>query len=205
MISRLLAADSPVHPVCAAAAAAFGFVFVHPFLDGNGRIHRFLVHNVLAKRNFTPRGVLFPVYAAMLRDMTAYDRVLENFSDSIHPFIHYTMDAEQQMTVLNETAKLYRYFDATINAEYLFDCIEDTIGHDLKTELDFLQFFDAAVNAVMEIVDMPNQRAALLVRLIHQNKGRLSNAKRQLFSEISDDEISRIEAAVNTAGESNTN
>jgi hypothetical protein len=33
--------DSKVDPVCAAAAASFGFVFIHPFEDGNGRIHRF--------------------------------------------------------------------------------------------------------------------------------------------------------------------
>ena len=116
-------------------------------------------------------------------------------------FIQHTMDAEQRMTVLNETMDLYRYFDATSDAEYLFECIEDTIGRDLKTELDFLRFFDAAVKSVMEIVDMPNQRAALLVRVIHQNKGRLSNAKRQLFAELTGDEIGRIESAITAASE----
>ena len=29
-----------------AAAAAFGFVYLHPFMDGNGRLHRFLIHHV---------------------------------------------------------------------------------------------------------------------------------------------------------------
>ncbi|MBZ5534114.1 MAG: Fic family protein [Acidobacteriia bacterium] len=199
MMARLLDTGSPVHPVCAAAAGAFGFVFVHPFQDGNGRIHRFLVHHVLAKMNFTPRGVLFPVSAVMLRDMAAYGRVLENFSGAIHPWIQYTMDADHRMTVSSETADLYRYFDATIETEYLFACIEDTIDRDLKTELEFLKFFDAAVQLVMEIVDMPNQRASLIVRLIHQNKGRLAQGKRQLFAELTDDEIDQIESAVQRA------
>ncbi len=199
MMGRLLDPQSTVHPVCAAAAAAFGFVFVHPFIDGNGRIHRFLVHNVLAKKNFTPKGVLFPVSAAMLRDMAAYDRVLEAFSASIHPLVQYAMDAERQATVLNDTADLYRYFDATTQTEYLFDCIDDTISRDLKTELEFLKFFDTAVRSVMEIVDMPNQRAALLVRLIHQNKGKLSKGKRQIFTELTDEEIGGIESAIRTA------
>jgi Fic family protein len=201
MMARLLNMDTenPVHPVCAAAAGAFGFVFVHPFLDGNGRIHRFLVHHVLTKRNFTPLGVLFPVSAVMLRDMAAYGRVLESFSGAIHPFLQYTMDAEQRMTVSGETADLYRYFDVTVEAEYLFDCIEDTIDRDLKTELDFLKFFDAAVQSVMEIVDMPNQRASLIVRLIHQNKGKLAKGKRQLFAELTDNEIEQIESAVQRA------
>ena len=48
----------------------------------------------------------------------------------------------------------------------------------------------------MEVVDMPDRRASLLVRLILQNKGRLSQAKRATFSELNDDELSAIEAAV---------
>jgi hypothetical protein len=36
----------------------------------------------------------------------------------------------------------------------------------------------------------------MLVRLIHQNKGRLSNTKRKLFQELSDAEVERIESAI---------
>ncbi len=200
MVARLLDAGSSVHPVCA-AAAAFGFVFVHPFIDGNGRIHRFLIHNILSKTQFTPQGVIFPISAAMLRDMAAYDQVLEAFSRAIAPFIQYHMDAEQRISVLNETADLYRFFDATRQTEYLFDCIEDTIGRDLKHELDFLKFFDAAMKSVMGIVDMPNHRASLLIKLIHQNKGRLSQSKRGSFAELTDEEISKIESAINAAAQ----
>jgi hypothetical protein len=201
MTGRMLQPDSGVHPVCAATAAAFGFVFVHPFVDGNGRIHRFLVHNVLSETGFTPSGMVFPVSAAMLRDMVAYDRSLEAFSQAIAPFVPYSLDADQKMTVANETADLYRFFDATHQAEYLFHCIEETIDHDLNQELNFLKFFDAAMKAAMGIVDMPNQRASLLVRLIHQNKGKLSPAKRDSFSELSDEEIRKIESAVVSAAE----
>jgi hypothetical protein len=160
------------------------------------------VHNVLSKSNFTPKGVLFPISAAMLRDMAAYDRVLAAFSDAIQPFIDYKMDAEQRMTVSNDTADLYRYLDATVQTEYLFDCIEDTITRDLKAEIGFLKFFDRAIRSVMEVVDMPNQRASLLVRLIHQNNGTLSKGKRHQFAELNDDEIRQIESAIQTANES---
>jgi len=201
MMIKLLDPESTVHPVCSAAAAAFGFVFVHPFLDGNGRIHRFLVHNVLARRGFTPQGVLFPVSAAMLRDTGAYDRALESFSSPIQPFVQYAMNADEQMVVSNETADLYRYFDATTQTEYLFDCIEDAIRRDLRAELDFLKFRDAAVKAVMEIVDMPNQRAALLVRMIHQNNGKLLEEKRQQFAELTDEEIGKIVSAIQSVND----
>src|SRR5260370_27193096 len=111
------------------------------------------------------------------------------------------MNTQQEITVLNETGELYRFFDATAQTEYLFDCIEETISRDLKQQLDFLKFFDAAMKSVMGIVDMPNQRAGLLIRLIHQNKGKLSQGKRDSFSELSDEEIHKIEAAIKAASE----
>jgi len=199
MLSNLIDSKGQVDPVCVAGAAAFGFVFIHPFDDGNGRIHRFLVHHVLAKLKFSPQGLVFPVSASMLRNMTTYDKALEAFSDRIAPFVHYTMDDDLAMTVANETADLYRYFDATPQTEYLFECIEDAIARDLKMELDFLTSYDAAMRAIQEVVDMPSQRAALLFRLIGQNHGRLSNRKRDQFPELADEEIERIEAGIQAA------
>jgi hypothetical protein len=35
--------EEDLDPVIAAAALAFGFVYIHPFEDGNGRIHRYLM------------------------------------------------------------------------------------------------------------------------------------------------------------------
>jgi Fic family protein len=67
---------SKVDPVCAAAAASFGFVFIHPFEDGNGRIHRFLIHQALASSGFTPHQMLFPVSAVMMRNRSRYDEIL---------------------------------------------------------------------------------------------------------------------------------
>jgi Fic family protein len=188
--------ESPLDAICAAAAASFGFVFIHPFGDGNGRIHRFLIHHVLARRGFTPQGLLFPVSAVMLRDRRSYDRLLAAYSASIAPFIQYTLDAEGRMAVHNATAHLYRYWDATSFAEYLYGCVEQAIHHDLEEEIGFLNVFDRSVRRTMEIVDMPDRRASLLVRLILQNKGKLAQDKRGHFSEIHDEELASIETAI---------
>ena len=51
--------------VLQAAATAFGFVHAHPFQNGNGRLHRCLIHHVLAERRFTPAGMVFPVSSVM--------------------------------------------------------------------------------------------------------------------------------------------
>ncbi len=85
------------------------------------------------------------------------------------------------MTVSNDTVRLYRYFDLTAQAEYLYRCIEEAIHRDLREEIGFLAVFDAAMRAVFNIVDMPNRRASLLIKLILQNKGRLSNGKAGYF------------------------
>src|SRR6185436_11099173 len=59
-------------PVVAAAVLAFGFVYIHPFEDGNGRIHRYLMHHVLAQRGYNPAGVVFPVSASILERIDDY-------------------------------------------------------------------------------------------------------------------------------------
>lgn len=194
--------NSTIDPVSAAAAMAFGFVFVHPFEDGNGRIHRFLIHHELARSGFAPENLIFPVSAVMLRERADYDRVLENYSKSILPFIRYGLDDQGVMTVENATADLYRYWDATPFAEYLYDCIEETVRSDLREELHFLTIFDQALSAVANIVDMPDRRASLLVRLILQNRGELSKGKREkLFAELTDEEIASIEVAIRAVTE----
>jgi len=199
MVARL--EKDRVDAVCTAALTGFGFVFVHPFEDGNGRIHRFLIHHSLAKLGYTPQGIVFPVSAVMLRNLAKYDKALTAFSGRIRPFVEYRMDEPQRMTVLNETKNLYQYFDATPQAEYLYECVAETIEKDLREEIGFIQRYDHALDETKEIVDMPDKRASLLVRLIMQNKGRLAKNKRDLFSEVTDEELAKIEKAMGEVAE----
>ena len=195
LAERLL--ESETDPVIAAAAAAFAFVFIHPFEDGNGRIHRFLIHHVLARRQFSPPGIIFPVSAAIMRDRAAYDRTLTAFARPLMEFVEYKVNREDEsVRVLNETAHLYRFFDATAQAEFLYDCVAETIHHDLKEELDFVTLYDRALRATQEIVDMPDRKASLFVRICLQNDGRLSRSKRPDFTELTDEEVTALEVAV---------
>lgn len=192
---RRLAAGG-VHPVVAAAVAGFGFVFLHPFEDGNGRLHRFLIHHQLAAAGFTPEGVVFPVSAVMLRDMRSYDAVLESYSRELMRHVEYRLDREGSLHVPNDTARFYRYPDLTRVAEQLFAFIRDTIDREFTVELEYLTVFDAARRRLAEIVDMPDQRLDLFIRLCLQGNGRLSAAKRGRFGELTDAEIARMEAVV---------
>ena len=191
---RVARGDVPA--VVAAAATAFAFVFVHPFEDGNGRIHRFLIHHVLARTGYVPPDVVFPVSAAILRDRAGYDRVLESFSRPRLALAEWRWAPEGSLVVGNETANLYRYFDATPFAEYLHERVAEAVERDVKDEIDFIVAFNRAFDAVREVVDMPDRRASLLVRLCMQNQGRLPRRKRRLFPELADEDVAAMEDAV---------
>ena len=190
---------SEIDPVVAAAVSAFAFVFIHPFEDGNGRLHRFIMHHVLAKSGFSPEGLIFPVSAAIVRDQRSYDEVLESFSRPLFRYIDWHLSQDAILQVNNDTSDLYRFFDATPFAEYLYDRIVDTVRKDLRDELNFISIFDHAFEAVRSVVDMPDRRASLLIRLCMQNGGKLSLKKREIFDELSDMEISSMEVAIQRA------
>ena len=188
-----------VPPVIHAAAIAYGFVFLHPFEDGNGRIHRFLIHNILARRGSTPEGIMFPVSASMLKNPADYDASLEAFSRPLMPLIEYSLDENGRMTVENDTARWYAYIDLTPQAEALFRFIEHTIDTELVEELSFLAKYEGTKRAVQDIVDMPDRKIDLIIRFCLQNSGRLSARKRAQFDFLSDAEVAGIERAVQTA------
>jgi len=189
-----------VSAVIQAAAIAYGFVFLHPFEDGNGRIHRFLIHNILARRGFTPEGVMFPISASMLRSLADYDASLEAFSRQLMPLVEYSLDEDGRMTVHNDTAIWYRYVDMTPQAEALFRFIDQTIDGELASELAFLANYDKTKKTIQEIVDMPDRQIDSFIRFCLQNNGRLSARKRAShFQTLSDEEIASLEQAVRSA------
>ncbi len=189
-----------VPAVVHAAAVAYGFVFLHPFEDGNGRIHRFLIHNILARRGITPTGMIFPVSAAMLKNPASYDESLEAFSQPLISLVEYDLDEQGRMTVQNDTARWYRYIDMTPQAEALACFIEQTIDTELVAELAFLANYDQSKQAIQEIVDMPDRKIDRLIQMCLQNNGRLSAQKRaNHFSFLSDKEVARIEEAISAA------
>lgn len=186
-----------VSPVIHAASIAYGFVFLHPFEDGNGRIHRFLIHNILARRGFTPEGIIFPISAYMLKNPMDYDASLEAFSRQLMTLVEYSIDKEGHMTVHNDTARWRRYIDMTPQAEALFRFIAETIDTELTGELDFLAKYDQSKSAIQEIADMPDRKIDLFIRFCLQNNGRLSTRKRiSHFDFLSDKEINHMEQAI---------
>jgi len=121
-----------------AAAISYGFIFLHPFEDGNGRIHRFHIHNILTLRGAVSKGLMFPISTAMLKNPALYDHTLGTFSVPLAQLVEYDLDVMGLITVIGETGPWYRCMALTAQTEALYDFVMLTIEHELVKELDFL-------------------------------------------------------------------
>ncbi|WP_101675452.1 Fic family protein [Alloalcanivorax mobilis] len=189
----------PMDPVIAAACIAFGFVYIHPFMDGNGRIHRYLIHDTLAKAGFTPRGIVLPVSAVILANLDDYIETLEHFSRPLNRFTDYNPDTPDIPAVGNDTV-YFRYPDLTRQTEFLYRALERTVEHDLQEEIDFLLGFDRACRALNGLLDWPDHSLELFVRVVRQNDGLLSaNKRKSHFDWMTEEEIAEAEKLVREA------
>ncbi len=182
--------------VIEAACRSFAFVFIHPFGDGNGRIHRLLLHNRLARRAYFPRDLVVPVSAVLHRSEAHYDQILEDFSRRVMPHVRYSIDEEGKLTIHEAPDDAYRYPDLTPQCEATFEWLDRALEEDLVDELGYLRVYDEIRTGIREVVEMPDRREQLFIKLCMNNHGRLSNAKRQSFAELDDATVERLEAVV---------
>lgn len=190
-------AASRVEPIIQAAAISFGFVFIHPFEDGNGRLHRLLIHYILSRAGFTPRGLIFPISAVMLQKRGEYDACLESFSKPLMNRVEYATDEAWRLSVKGETGGFYRYIDFTRMSEDLYRWTEETIRTEFREELDFVVRYREAREKMESIVEMSDAMRNRFVQFCLQNEGRLSEAKRtQYFSALTEEEVRALEQVV---------
>ena len=193
-----LLSKEQVDPILHAVIIAFSFVYIHPLEDGNGRIHRYLIHHVLARRGLYPKGMIFPISNVILDEIEKYRDILVSHTSALMHSIEWESTSTGNVKVTNETSDLYRFFDCTLSSEFIYACVDKTIKETLPQELHYLTSFDQAYTAVNEIIEMPDNKIKTLITLILQNSGTLSKNKRdKYFDLLSDNEIKKIESIVN--------
>lgn len=193
---------SDLDPVLQAAATAFGFVYIHPLQDGNGRLHRYLIHHVLAEKKFAPQGLIFPVSSIMLNHIDDYRKTLQEHSAPLMDYIEWRPTPNGNVEVLNDTADLYRYYDCTEEAEFLYNCVQHTVEDDLPREIDYLKRHDEAMRHIMDMIEMPDRLAQDFILFTRQNNGTLPKSRRKkMFEALTDEEVASLEAIVKEAFE----
>ena len=109
-------------------------------------------------------------------------------------FVKWKETADHNVEVTNETLDYYRYYDATAQAEFLFDCVMDTIDNIIPTEVAYLRQYDEFKRFLEDEYEMPDKLVALLVRFLEQNDGKLSKrAQKKEFAALIPSEIEHIE------------
>jgi len=167
---------------------------MHPLEDGNGRIHRYLLHHVLAKQNFYSQGMIFPISNVILDEIEKYRDVLITHTKPLMNLIEWEATPRGNVKILNDTSDLYRYFDCTKSCEFIYACVQKTVEETLPNELKYLNSFDKSYTAINELLEMPDNKIKSLITFVLQNGNKLSkNKKEKYFAQLTLDEVSIIE------------
>jgi hypothetical protein len=182
-----------------AACAAFGFVYLHPFFDGNGRLHRFLIQHVLARSGVLGADTVIPVSAVMERNIPAYHAVLTAFSRPVTRLWNYRRVDTEPLVLSAPSSRAYRFFNADREVAFLHAMIKDAVREEIPREIAWLQGYDAAFAQLNDEFDLPRKDLSALIRMIQSNKGVLSAHRRKQYQHLPRAVLDRIEEVVREA------
>lgn len=189
-------------PIARSAVTAFGFIYIHPLADGNGRIHRFLINDMLRRDGAVPRPFILPISATIthkVQSRVQYDAVLELFSKPFMARYRGGYEFEQRpgryadkiasnfvFNGYDDAMPAWRFPDLTGQVEYLARLIDDTIRLEMRNEASLLRAWDSARTAVKEVLEGPNADIDRIIRSIQENAGRISNKLIDEFPALAD-------------------
>jgi len=198
-----------------AAVLSFGFVYIHPMSDGNGRISRFLVNDVLRRDGAIPAPFILPVSATITSSVAqrrGYDQVLELFS---RPFMRkyaqaWRFGAEQvaedgvhhnlQFDAWQDALPAWRYPDMTDHVEYLAQVVQLTIEQEMRKEAGHLRSLRMARERVKQVIEGPDGDIDRIIRSVRENGGKVSNKLLREIPALADEALAaELVAAIQAA------
>ena len=177
-----------------AAVSGFGFVYLHPFMDGNGRLHRFLIHHALARAHTRAKGVVVPVSAVMLKNIPDYLSVLSGYSKPVTRLWNYRRGDGSPVVIAAANGRSYRYLNFDRETTFLHAMVEKAVREEIPRGLAWLVGYDIAFQQITEAFDLPNKDISALIRMIQSNQGNLSAHRRKQFAHLPEEVLNRIEA-----------
>lgn len=201
LIQLASTAPNQIDPVVAASVISFAFVFIHPFMDGNGRLHRFLFHHALCQSGQLEKGLLLPVSVAMKRHEADYLAVLQRTSRPMRQRWNVRWIDEGQFDFdFKGSQALYRYWDATHCVEFGSRMAEEALEIELRRETEFLARYSRVIRDVNEQVDVRGSDLAILVQGCLENNDVVSkNRRKQYALRVPETTFDLIEAAARAA------
>ena len=198
-----------------AAVLSFGFVYIHPMSDGNGRISRFLINDVLRRDRAIPTPFILPVSATITSSVVnrrGYDQVLELFSRPLmrkyaaawrfgrdqvaEDGVHHNL----QFDAYQDALPAWRYPDMTDHVEYLALVVQMTIEQEMRKEAGYLRSLRVARAGVKRVIEGPDGDIDRIIRSVRENNGRMSGKLLKEFPMLADAALaSEVVAAIDAA------
>nr|WP_298248510.1 Fic family protein [uncultured Halomonas sp.] len=211
-LRQFLLTTEETPPILRAAVASFGFVFLHPLADGNGRISRFLINDVLRRDGVVPEPFILPVSAAITSSAirrAEYDRVLELYSRPLMDAFREAVDFPRErlryadgiesdfvFKAYTQAAPAWRYPDLTAQVEYLGDILRYTIEYEMHEQAMLQRAWHQTRLAIKNWLEGPDDHIDRIIRAIRQN-GRVSGKLIKEFPVLQDASlVSHLEAEV---------
>jgi hypothetical protein len=192
-LQELMKRTAGLSSVARAALVSFGFVYLHPMVDGNGRISRFLINDTLRRDGALPAPYIVPISAILQRtDLRplSYDSTLELFS---HPLMQqyrnrWSFGADQrgadgvhynlQFDAYSDALHAWRYPDLTRHVGFLAHALDLTIEQEMRAEAQYLQRHGAARTRLKSIIEGPDPTLDRIIRSVRESRGVLSGKLR---------------------------
>lgn len=196
-----------------AAVASFAFAYIHPLADGNGRVHRFLVNDVLRRDGAIHAPFILPISALITEhsaERARYDEALEAFSrplmaryadryrfsiepkqqpDGVMSNFHFDAYADARMA--------WRFLDLTSHVEYTAGLLARTIQQEMHAQAAFFRSLGQARAAVKEIIEGPDTDVDAIIRSARENNGVRSGKLAKRFPALQNDATwEKVAAAV---------
>lgn len=162
-------------------------------VDGNGRISRFLINDVLRRDGALPTPYIVPISATLqkldLRPLS-YDGALELFSRPLMQQYrdHWSFGPAQQgddgvtynlqFDRYSDALHAWRYPDLTRHVSFLADALDLTIEQEMRAEAQYLQRHGAARARLKNIVEGPDPALDRIIRSVRESRGTVSGKLR---------------------------
>jgi hypothetical protein len=192
------------NPIIRAAVASFGFVFIHPMADGNGRISRFLINDTLRRDSAVPEPLLLPISSTITKSTASranYDKILEVYS---RPMMAKTVNdirfsnrttypdgvvSDFEFSGNDTLRPAWRYPDLTEQSEYLFHVIHETIEYEMRHQMQSHRAHLEARDKVKDFLEGPDEHIDRIMRSVELNDGKIGNKLKKEFPVLEDPEI----------------
>lgn len=175
-------APESIHPLLNAFLISFAFVFIHPFMDGNGRISRFLIHHALCRSGKLDQGLILPISVAMSHHESDYLTALQSVSKPIRTLWEVMVLEEDRIhATFIGSGTPYRYWDATECMEFGLRMTHYALDTSLIKESDYLKRFDAVYAHINTHHDILSKDLHALIRMAHSQGGTISQNRRKQY------------------------